>query len=218
MKEEGHVKPRIEIEWVKYGDLKPATYNPRRISEAMLMKLKKGIREFGIIDPLVINKDGTVIGGHQRLKAGLEEGYDEFPCVRLDLGKKQEKALNLALNKLSGEWDFELLSTLLSEFETDEEFDIELTGFDPIEALESIKLDPADFTIPSVGGPTGSMLDDGEGDDKTPGKGVIIQYSIIFDDEEQQAAWHEYIKALKAKYPEEETIAARLIKDIERSA
>ena len=118
----------IEIENVSISKLKPAAYNPRKIDGATLDRLARGMEEFGIVDPIIINKDGTVIGGHQRIKAAEKLGLSEVPCVRLDLDKTKEKTLNLALNKISGEWDMGLLKDLLIELDSGA-FDIELTGF-----------------------------------------------------------------------------------------
>lgn len=118
----------IEIEKVSIGKLKPAPYNPRKIDGATLERLARGMEEFGIVDPIIINKDGTVIGGHQRIKAAEKLGMKEIPCVRLDLDKTREKALNLALSKISGEWDIDLLKELLIELDAGA-IDIELTGF-----------------------------------------------------------------------------------------
>jgi hypothetical protein len=213
---------QIAIEYVHHSQLNPATYNPRKISPEAMAKLKKGIREFGVVDPLIINRDGTIIGGHQRMQAGLELGHVEFPCIRLDVDKRREKALNLALNKLSGDWDYDKLSVILSEFEADPQFDIELTGFDNVEMLDVIDIgDPAKGAL-SFYGSDGSFQMGGDSGDapgvdgataSTP-KGITIQYTIIFDDEEQQQAWHAYLRELKGRYPEMETISARLIADI----
>ena len=95
---------------------------------ATLDRLASGMEKFGVVDPIIINKDGTVIGGHQRIRAAEKLGMPEIPCVRLDLDKIQEKALNLALNKISGEWDIDLLKDLLIELDSGA-IDIELTGF-----------------------------------------------------------------------------------------
>lgn len=217
---------QIAIEWVRHEDLNPATYNPRSITPQMMDKLRKGIREFGIVDPLVINRDGTIIGGHQRLKAGLEEGYDEFPCIRLDLDKRREKALNLALNKLAGEWDYDKLGSMISEFESDPSFDIELTGFDAIEAVEITSLGDLNIVDSTalVGGPEGEddaseESGDGEGADSgARPSGYSIVYTIVFDSEEQQKEWHAYLQALKTDFPDLETIAARIIEDIRTRA
>jgi len=116
----------MKISNIPAGKLKPAQYNPRKISREMLQSLKNNIQEFGLVDPIIVNKDMTIIGGHQRFKACLELGLAEIPCVVLDLPKSKEKALNLALNKITGEWDSKKLEALLREIEKE---DISFTGF-----------------------------------------------------------------------------------------
>jgi ParB-like chromosome segregation protein Spo0J len=99
---------KIESKLIK--DLKPATYNPRQISTKQFKDLKNSIIKFGIVDPIIVNKDMTVIGGHQRLKVCKELTYLDVECVILDLSKGQERELNIRLNKNTGEFDFDLLS------------------------------------------------------------------------------------------------------------
>lgn len=125
----------MNISNIPISNLKPAAYNPRKISRQMLKSLKANIKEFGVIDPLIINADMTIIGGHQRFKAYIELGIKDVPCVVLDLPKTKEKALNLALNKIGGDWDRGKLDKLLKEIES---IDMELTGFseDEIKKLE----------------------------------------------------------------------------------
>ena len=57
---------RIQIEYVGVSEVNPAEYNPRQIDESEFKKLKKGLQEFGIVDPFIVNRDGTLISGHQR--------------------------------------------------------------------------------------------------------------------------------------------------------
>jgi hypothetical protein len=211
---------KIKIEWVPRHELTVAGYNPRKMQPSTLERLKKGIKEFGIVDPLIINRDGTVIGGHQRLQAAEECGFAEFPCVRLDLDAKREKALNLALNKLAGEWDYTKLSALLLEFEGEPGFDIELTGFDGLEAIEMSTLGNADLGGLGVAGGLPDASDLGSpiegagstGDSKTKKTG--LQYVIVFSDEGEQREWLDYLESLKERYPDEETVSARIIRDI----
>jgi len=116
-----------KIEKRKVAELKFYEKNPRKISEKMLEKLRRSLEEFGVVEPLVINPKNEVIGGNQRLKALQKLGVEEVDVVVVDLPKPKEKALNLALNRIQGEWDFELLD----EFIQDIEHDIfEFTGFD----------------------------------------------------------------------------------------
>ncbi len=122
----------MDIRKTKIDSLRPALYNPRKDlqpGDPEYQKIKRSIEEFGYVDPIIINKDMTVIGGHQRLKVLKEMGYTEIDCVVVDLDETKEKALNLALNKIQGEWDFFKLKDLLEELDTGE-FDIEITGFD----------------------------------------------------------------------------------------
>ena len=93
------------------------------------MNIKNSIINFGYVEPIIINKDFTVIGGHQRLKVLKELNYEKIECIVVDLDKTQEKALNIALNKISGEWNTEKLENLLQEL-LQENFDVNLTGFD----------------------------------------------------------------------------------------
>ena len=111
----------MEIERRKVDELKAAEYNPRkdlRPGDAEYEKLKRSIQEFGYVEPVIWNKrTGTVVGGHQRLKVMKDLGYEEVDCVVVDLDEKKEKALNIALNKISGEWDNDLLANLLKDLD-----------------------------------------------------------------------------------------------------
>lgn len=94
----------MEIQKIATKQLIPATYNPRKDlkpNDTEYQKIKKSILEFGFVSPLVINKDMTVIGGHQRLKVLQELGFENVECIVVDLDKTKEKALNIALNKIS---------------------------------------------------------------------------------------------------------------------
>ncbi len=119
----------MDIQKIKADKLIPAIYNPRKNlkkGDAEYKKIERSILEFGYVDPIIVNKDMTIIGGHQRYKVLVNLGYDELDCVVVDLPKDREKALNIALNKISGEWDEALLIDLLGDLG-----DLtELTGFD----------------------------------------------------------------------------------------
>lgn len=121
----------MDIQKIKINLLIPATYNPRKDlkpDDEEYKKIKRSIENFGYVCPLIVNKDYTVIGGHQRLKVLQELGYNEVECVVVDLDKTKEKALNIALNKISGDWDIEKLDALLKELK-DSDFDMDLTGY-----------------------------------------------------------------------------------------
>lgn len=111
--------------------LNPSRYNPRRISESMMGKLVGNIEEFGLVKPLVINKDFTIIGGHQRYKVAKKLGFTEIPCVVVDLSKEKEKVLNLSLNKIQGFFDEFKLAEVIGEI--DDYGLLEKTGFEKTE-------------------------------------------------------------------------------------
>jgi ParB-like chromosome segregation protein Spo0J len=117
----------LKIEYRKIEDLKPYPGNPRRMSKKMFEALKRSISEFGLVDPLIINANNEVIGGNQRLQALKELGYKEVPVVVVNLTKSREKALNVALNKIQGDFDRKLLSEFISDILP---VDLKLTGFD----------------------------------------------------------------------------------------
>lgn len=121
----------MNIQKISIEKLKPAEYNPRKDlkpEDEEYQKIKKSLVEFGYVAPVIVNSDMTVIGGHQRLKVLKELGYTEIECNVVELDKDKEKALNIALNKITGEWNNTKLEELLAELkETD--IDIDMTGF-----------------------------------------------------------------------------------------
>lgn len=132
----------MNIEKRNIKDLKPAKYNPRKAltpDDSEYQKIKRSIETFGYVDPIIINKDGTIIGGHQRYSVLSELGYTELDVVVLDLNKEDEKALNIALNKISGEWDELKLKDLLVELDLGD-YDISVTGFDNHDLEDLIEL------------------------------------------------------------------------------
>ena len=105
-------------------------------------KIKKSITEFGYVAPVIVNSNMTVIGGHQRLKILKELGYTDVECVIVDLDPNKEKALNIALNKISGDWDNDKLEELLSELkQTDIDMDVTGFSFDEVENILKETLD-----------------------------------------------------------------------------
>ena len=114
----------------KITEIKLAKYNPRKINEDDMKKLIDSLDKFGFVDPVILNgKNNTLIGGHQRVTAWQRMGKSEVPCVIVQLDPKEEKALNIALNKISGDWDRNKLSVMLSELNSDNSIDVGITGF-----------------------------------------------------------------------------------------
>lgn len=130
------------IEKIKTELLIPADYNPRKDlkpGDPEYEKLKRSLEEFGYVEPVIWNKTtGRVIGGHQRLKILLSMGMDEIECVVVEMDEDKEKALNIALNKISGDWDKEKLALLITDLNA-ADFDVSLTGFDPGELDDLFK-------------------------------------------------------------------------------
>lgn len=124
------------IEKKNTADLLPADYNPRKDlkpGDAEYEKLKRSIEQFGYVEPVIWNKTtGRVVGGHQRLKVLIDLGMTEVDCVVVELTEEKEKALNIALNKISGEWDKDKLALLIADLQG-ADFDVSLTGFEPAE-------------------------------------------------------------------------------------
>lgn len=121
----------MEFKSININELKPAEYNPRidlQPGDKEFEKIRKSIEEFGYVDPVIVNKDGTIIGGHQRYKVLKTIGYTDIQCVVIDVDKDKEKALNIALNKISGDWDKTKLKELLTELQGVNL--AEITGFD----------------------------------------------------------------------------------------
>ncbi|MBR3238844.1 MAG: DNA modification methylase [Oscillospiraceae bacterium] len=130
----------MNIEKKNVKDLLPADYNPRKDlkpGDPEYEKLKRSIEQFGYVEPVIWNeKTGRVVGGHQRLKVLTDMGITEVDVVVVDMDTEKEKALNIALNKISGEWDTEKLALVIADLQGTD-FDVSLTGFDP-EELEDL--------------------------------------------------------------------------------
>lgn len=129
----------MNIERIPIDRLKAAGYNPRKDlkpGDPEFEKLRRSIEQFGYVEPAIWNKrTGNVVGGHQRIKVLKYLGHTEADCVVLDIDETQEKALNIALNKISGEWDEMLLTALLKDLEQSG-YDLSLTGFDAAETAD----------------------------------------------------------------------------------
>ena len=132
---------KMELTKQKIGDLKIATYNPRKElneKDKEYQKIKNSIIEFGYVAPIIINADKTVISGHQRIKFLKDLGYEEIDCIVVNFDKNKEKLLNIALNKISGEWDYQKLESIFNELD-ENNIDLLITGFDEKEINKLIK-------------------------------------------------------------------------------
>jgi ParB-like chromosome segregation protein Spo0J len=139
----------MNIERIPIATIKRAKYNPRVLlkpADPEYKRLKKAIDTFGMVEPIIWNKrSGNLVGGHQRLSILEARGDTDVEVSTVDLSDREEKALNIALNKQGGTWDREQLGQLLKELNVDA-FDMDLTGFGPEELMtfQPPKFGPAD--------------------------------------------------------------------------
>lgn len=135
---------RLRVEYVPIDSLAPAPYNPRTISDDALARLKRGVEEFGLVDPIIVRaEDNLVIGGHQRLKVLRDLQWSEVPVVLVSgLDDNRTAALNILLNNpnAQGEWDNQRLRDILSELDATG-FDATLTAFDSAELQDLLAWD-----------------------------------------------------------------------------
>lgn len=127
----------MNIEKANINELISPDWNPRQITEEELQKLETSLNEFGYIEPIIVNEvNNHIVGGNQRCKALKQLGYEEVDVVYVHIEDiHKEKACNVALNKISGDWDNDKLKVVLEEIELSP-IDVSLTGFDEIELTE----------------------------------------------------------------------------------
>lgn len=146
----------MECKVMRLADIVPAEYNPRvTLTEADFeyKALKASIDEFGLVVPLVVNeRTGTLVSGHQRLNVMLKNGVEETEVVVVDMEPEKEKALCIAMNKVSGQWDYGLLADIMEELRNSE-IDTTATGFSSNEIAELLgELQEEAGDIPEVDG------------------------------------------------------------------
>jgi ParB family chromosome partitioning protein len=140
----------MELIRVKIDELIPAEYNPRTKAKKgtrLYEQIKNSLDTFGYADPIIVNNDMTIIGGHQRLAVMIEDGIKELDVIRINIDKTKEKALNIALNKITGTWNEIKLKELFLDLEG---FDLRLTGFADSELKKyfDIKLESSGEIVP----------------------------------------------------------------------
>jgi ParB-like chromosome segregation protein Spo0J len=157
---------KLAIEYIEIDKLKPYKGNPRKIDDTEMEKLRKSLRDFGFVDPVIARKsDNMVIGGHQRLIAAKHEGYETVPVVYTEFEDSKAAMLNIALNKISGEFDWPKLGDLFQTFD-DGEIDLEMSGFSTEEIARLM-----------------SGMDESEGDASIPDE----SYSVIVECQNEEA-------------------------------
>ena len=181
------------------AQLQPYARNARTHSEEQVAQIAASIQEFGWTNPILVDGQGNVIAGHGRLLAAKKLGMKEVPVIELDhLTEAQRRAYILADNKhaLNAGWDDELLKLELHAL-TELQFDLSLTGFSGEELSALMFEDPKD-----------------EVQEDKP-LNFVVQFNIVFDDEQQQERWFQFVRYLKESYPDAETLGTRLAQFIE---
>ena len=131
-------KTTTEMQLISIDKLVPYVNNARTHSAEQILKLRSSLREFGFVNPIIIDREFNVIAGHGRLMAAKEEGIEEVPCVFVDyLTDAQKKAYILADNRMAMDagWDEELLKIEMEELQN-LGYDLEFTGFDEKELAD----------------------------------------------------------------------------------
>lgn len=131
----------MKIVYKRLDELKEDQGNPRKIARYQLECLKESLRKWGFRSPINITKDGTIIGGHQRVRAARELGWREpIPCkVDDDLSVREAQKLNLTLNNITGQNDSEKMRIRLNEIKLEKD-EIKSVGFDHVE-IEKFSFD-----------------------------------------------------------------------------
>jgi ParB-like chromosome segregation protein Spo0J len=187
--------PKIEQRSV--AELTPYAANSRTHSQEQVAQIAASMKEFGWTNPILISDDNMIIAGHGRIMAAKELGMVDVPVIVLSgLSEAQQKALVIADNKLAlnSIWDDELLKMEMADLVASG-FNYEAIGFNTQELRELLE----DTEEPA------------KEDDEEKEANYIIQYNIVFDNEAQQAIWFNFIRFLKTKYEDHDTLAERLI-------
>ena len=194
-----------KIELWNLERLKPYDNNAREHSPEQVAQIAASITEFGFLNPILVDSNDGIVAGHGRLSAARELALDVVPVVVLDhLTEAQKKAYILVDNKLAenASWNEELLQEEIVALNL-QDFDISILGWDEDEIREIMEYD--------------SAFGEGDGDGESRGLGgePVIQYNIIFDNEQQQQIWFDFLKDLRQSQPDDTTIAEKIINFIE---
>ncbi len=181
---------RKPIDW-----LQPYPQNARVHSPEQIEQLRVSLKTYGWTIPVLAREDGTIIAGHCRVDAAILEGMTEIPViVATGWSEEQCRSYALADNQitLNSTWDKDLLSLEVRDLAT-LGVDIESLGFEPVELQALLAMDEDTAKVPAT-------------TDMNP----VIQFNIVFDDEQQQQQWFSFVRLLKSKFPEAETLGGRL--------
>jgi len=168
---ENEIRTNLDVRMIPVSKINPAKYNPRirlRPGDPEYQAIQASLREFGYVDPLIWNeRNGNLVGGHQRYGILVDDGAKEIACSVVDLNAAAERKLNIALNKDLGRWDHRKLAEVVAWLQKDDpEVDLQPCGFTPLEADELV----AEFLSPPApsGEPAGREYGKGIGEVSCP--------------------------------------------------
>lgn len=166
---------------MKLKDIRPAAYNPRvtlKPGDKEYEALKNSLERFGVAEPLIVNETtGNLVSGHQRLNVLKANGETEVEVVLVEMDEDKEKLLNIALNKIDGEWDYKKLEAMFEEIEAD---DIKFTGFEPEELQNLFDDGVPDWDDTGEDTEDQEKEADGEPEAETPEKPAALKEFNIF--------------------------------------
>ena len=173
----------MQTEVMKLADINPAPYNPRvelQPGDTQYEALKNSVGRFGLVEPLVVNRrTGNLISGHQRLNILKAQGAEEAEVVVVDLDEETEKAANIAMNKIEGEWDYDKLDEIFEDLDTD---DLKFTGFESGEVASMYEKALEEEETPKQGG-------GGAGEGKEQAEEPPFRIYLSFPCKEKAQAW-----------------------------
>ncbi len=184
----------MKVRLVDINQIKPYPGNPR-IAKSAVSKVRASLQEFGWQQPIVVDSEMVIIVGHTRHQAAQELKMDKVPVLVADqLTAMQAKAYRIADNRIGSE----------------AQFDPELLRIE-IEELQANAVDLASlgFNAPELSALLAAPEDGTPKDDEKVAE-PVISYNLIFDNEGEQAVWHDFLRYLKKQMPQVSTISARL--------
>jgi hypothetical protein len=184
-------EPILDVTYRSVESLVPYARNARTHSKAQIAKIARSIRSIGWTQPILVDGDNGIIAGHGRLAAAKSLKMTEVPVIELSgLSPEKKKAYILADNQLAIEsgWDFDVLAQEVQALKM-ASFDLTMTGFDDIDK---------------------ALAPPAEKPDRAPPQKTAIEYAIVFEREEQRVQWFAFMRKLKQRFPDEDTLGARL--------
>jgi hypothetical protein len=208
-----------EIVFKNPVNLRPFEKNPKIHTDTQVEGIAASIREFGFNDPVGITSAGLIIEGHGRVLAAMLLKMDLVPCILLDhMNPDQLKAYLVAHNKLNqGPFDTRLLQEIMGEL-NQASFNLDVTGFDEKEVALLLNQPLPGHDQHQAPPDNGDNNPDLAGEPGAPAggpAGFVIQFNIVFDNQDQQGAWFRFVRYIKSRYADSDTLGERLVRFIQ---